>query len=90
MRVAPAVSRKKREVVTTGPTGAIRLSPRNGFNGFLRALLGEPGFLATLADGIIFHRLDPSIGGPGPHDFAVREKLRSSHAALASIASRPA
>jgi len=27
----------------------IRLSPRDGFNGFLRALPGEPGFLATVA-----------------------------------------
>src|SRR3984957_479355 len=28
-----------------GHTGAIRHSPRNGFNGFLRGLPGEPGLL---------------------------------------------
>jgi len=34
-------------------TGSSRPSLRNGFNGFLRALLGEPGFFATIARKII-------------------------------------
>jgi hypothetical protein len=38
----------------------------------IRGLLGVPGFLATVARGIITRRLDPSVGGSGPHDFAVR------------------
>src|SRR5690348_6675227 len=33
-------------------------------------------------------RLDTSVGAPGPHDFAVREIRRSSHADLTSTASR--
>jgi hypothetical protein len=32
-----------------GYAGTARHSPRNGFNGLLRDLLGEPGFLATVA-----------------------------------------
>jgi hypothetical protein len=32
-----------------GHTENTRHSPRNGFNGLLRDLLGEPGFLATVA-----------------------------------------
>ena len=56
-----------------------RHSPRNGFNGFLRALpgdracstLAESAFAPVRAD-IAFHRLDASVGASGPHDFAVR------------------
>jgi hypothetical protein len=33
----------------TGSAEAIRPSLRNGFNGFLRALPGEPGLFATVA-----------------------------------------
>jgi hypothetical protein len=72
-------------IVTTGSTGATRLSPRNGFNGVLRALLGVPGLLAPVPPGF-----DPgvisSVGETGPHDFAVRmlhafvgHRLRPSH-----------
>ena len=32
-----------------GHAGITRHSPRNGFNGLLRDLLGEPGFVATVA-----------------------------------------
>jgi hypothetical protein len=51
-----------------------RHSLRSGFNGFLRALLGEPGFFATIAGAMRKHRrqLDISVGISGPHDFAVR------------------
>jgi hypothetical protein len=45
----------------------------NGFNGFLRALLGESGFLATIASrDHLLDRLDASVEASGPHDFAVR------------------
>jgi hypothetical protein len=37
-----------------------------------------------------FHRLDAGVEASGPHDFAVREKVLSSAAPSASIASRPA
>jgi hypothetical protein len=33
---------------TTGSTGSTGFPRANGFNGFLRDLLGEPGFLATI------------------------------------------
>src|SRR5205807_920947 len=35
-------------------------------------LLGVPGFLAAVARELVIRRLDPSVGGSGPHDFAVR------------------
>jgi hypothetical protein len=48
-----------------------RHSPRNGFNGFLRALPGDRALLPpSLAD--ITRKLDASVGASGPHDFAVR------------------
>ncbi len=64
----------------------------NGFNGFLRALLGDRvgdrAFLPPSPDGSS-HKLDASVGAPGPHDFAVRLKCtrqlhrkRPSHPAL--------
>jgi len=48
-----------------------RHSPRNGLR-LIRDLLGAPGSLATVTLRIITARLDPSVGGSGPHDFAVR------------------
>jgi hypothetical protein len=45
----------------------------NGFNGFLRALFGEPGFFATVASrDHLLDKLDISVGISRPHDFAVR------------------
>ncbi len=38
----------------------------------IRDLLGAPGLLATVARGLVIRWLDPSVGGSGPHDFAVR------------------
>jgi len=38
----------------------------------IRDLPGVPGLLATVARELV-HELDPSVGGSGPHDFAVRE-----------------
>ena len=40
---------KKQAAVTTGSAKIIRHSLRDGFNGFLRTLPGEPGFLAPVA-----------------------------------------
>jgi len=58
-----------------------------------------PGFLATVArEKLASRELSASVGAPGPHDFAVREKPRSSvvrsastasHRAFVTIASRP-
>ena len=55
-------------------TGSIRPSLRDGFNGFLRDLLGEPGLLSPSQAAMRKHRcpLDISVGISGPHDFAVR------------------
>jgi len=43
---------------------------RNGFNGFLRALLGDR-LVATVAC-VMKRKLDASVEASGPHDFAVR------------------
>jgi hypothetical protein len=65
---------KHTSVVTTGPTGVTRLSPRNGFNGLFRALPGDRAFLPpSLADRSA--KLDASVGASGPHDFAVRKSV---------------
>jgi hypothetical protein len=48
-----------------------RHSLRNGLR-LIRGLLGAPGFLATVASHVRHAKLDPSVGGSGQHDFAVR------------------
>jgi hypothetical protein len=70
-----------------GCTGSARHFPRRWCYGFLRDLLGEPGFLATVI-GELSRQFDISVGMSGPHDFAVRDVSRSSFGDLASIASR--
>jgi len=50
-----------------------RHSSRNGFNGFLRALLGDRAFLPPSSAKIASRELDASVGASGPHDFSVRE-----------------
>jgi hypothetical protein len=75
-------------VVTTSTPEITRLSPRNGFNGFLRALLGDEFLFVTVAK-----RIDGDLTRlgrfrlrkawhqqrmPGPHDFAVRSDLHQS------------
>jgi len=70
-----------RHAATTGH------SLRVGFNGY---------FVLSPVTGLFCHRrlqvttckLDTSVGVPGPHDFAVRNKPRSSSEAIASTASR--
>jgi hypothetical protein len=55
-----------------GHTGNTRHSPRNGFNGFLRALPGDRALLPPSPAKVAFRKLDASVGASGPHDFAVR------------------
>ena len=55
-----------------GHTGNTRHSPRNGFNGFLRALPGDRALLPPSSAKTVFRELDASVGASGPHDFAVR------------------
>src|ERR1700754_3280327 len=50
----------------------IRHSLHDGLTAYFRALLGEPGFVATVACGFIIRKLDASVGASGPHGFAVR------------------
>ena len=62
-----------------GHTGLTRHSPRNGFNGFLRALLGDRAFLPP-SSAENSRQLDTSVGASGPHDFAVRlSAVRQRH-----------
>src|SRR6266516_3612287 len=88
---------KHTSVVTTGSDGFNRHSPRNGFNGFLRALLGDHavlppsscgyGFVQARLGRLASARLDASIGASEPHDFAVRFSI--FRPARRSIAHRP-
>jgi hypothetical protein len=57
-----------------------RHSLRNGLNGFLRALPGDRALLPPSPSGCLSAKLDTSVGASGPHDFAVRDRQRSSHA----------
>ena len=52
---------------------------RNGFNGLLRALLGDQDLLVTVAGGFNSADLKPTSRRSGPHGFAVRRR----HARLA-------
>ena len=53
--------------------GFTQHSLRNGFNGFLRALLGDRAFLPpSFSREWLPRKLDASVGASGPHDFAVR------------------
>jgi hypothetical protein len=78
---------KAYELVTTGSDGINRLSPRNGFNGFLRALLGDRALLPPSLAKLV-RKLDASVGASGPHDFAVRVRTFRPPRAFASTASR--
>jgi len=75
-------NKKAHEVVTVGSPEQSGIPARNGFNGFLRALLGDRlSCHRHLADcqrvraRLGRHasaRLDAGIEASGPHDFAVR------------------
>ena len=84
------LGRKQTHTRSSGHTGITRHSPRNGFNGFLRALPGDRAFLPPSPTEVAFRELDASVGASGPHDFSVRKKAPSSEAPLTSTASRPA
>ena len=58
--------------------------------GLLRALPGERAFLPPSLRRTDPAKLGASIAAPGPHDFAVRARLSSSSASLASTASHRA
>src|SRR5213592_3492892 len=89
MRPQPRMQNKKAyEHSHHGHTGDTRHSPRNGFNGFLRALPGDRALLPPSF--CVYRKLDASVGASEPHDFAVRLTCCSSKAPSASIASRPA
>ena len=60
-------------------TGNTRHSPRNGFNGFLRALPGDRACLPPSFAKIAFRKLDASVGASGPHDFTVRFSIVRPH-----------
>src|SRR6266581_6701292 len=99
MHPQPRVRNKTKHtsVVTTGPPDSVRHSPRNGFNGFLRALLGDHAVLPPSSCGYGFVQarlgrlastgLDASLGASEPHDFAVRFSI--FRPARRSIAHRP-
>ena len=61
-----------------GHTGLTRHSPRNGFNGFLRALLGDRAFFVTVVSGVASANLTPASG---------RQDHTTSPSALASFVS---
>jgi hypothetical protein len=71
-----AQTKKRTSVVATGSPKQSDL-PCAMVYGLFRALLGDRGFLATVACGSL-HRLDASVGASGPHGFAVRLKHRSA------------
>jgi hypothetical protein len=52
----PCAKGSKRTVVTTVAPEITRLSPRNGFNGFLRALLGDEFLLSPSPRGLLARR----------------------------------
>ena len=70
-----------------GHTGNTRHSPRNGFNGFLRALPGDRALLPPSPAKVVFRKLDASVGASGPHDFTVRLSAARQAAPSASTAS---
>src|SRR4051794_14312996 len=61
--------------------------PAQWLYGLWRALPGEANSFATVTSRDNPAKLGASIGAPGPHAFAVRERPRSSVAAFASTAS---
>jgi hypothetical protein len=66
LQPAPTAScdvKEAHEQVTTGRAEITGIPCANGFNGFLRALLGEPGFLATVAPKkLLLKNLTPASG----------------------------
>jgi hypothetical protein len=65
-----------------------RHSLRDGFTAYVRALLGVPGFLVTVACRLVTRKLDPSVGRSGPRVFAVR--INAARPAAPTRPSHPA
>src|SRR5882757_7226355 len=76
----------------TGSAETLRPSLRNGFTAYIVLSPARPGLFVTVTPKKreLPKNLTPAIGASGPHDFAVRERLRSSFANSASTASHPA
>jgi hypothetical protein len=90
---APAASYARIESIRVshhGHTGNARHSPRNGFNGFLRALPGEPGLLSPSPArcASIVAELTPASGRQDHTTSPSARFALSSVAQLASTASR--
>ena len=87
MPIAPAVVRTKSARVDHRFNRITPAFPARMVYGLLRALPGDRAFLPPSPCGLTIHlepgwagcisaRLDASIGAPGPHDFAVRDRPR--------------
>src|SRR5215213_3897709 len=63
--------REHTSIVTVGSPDRPGIPARNGFNGFLRDLLGDRAFLSP-SPAVCLRKLDASVEASGPHDFAVR------------------
>jgi len=64
MHPQPVCIGSKHTVVTTVAPEVTRLSPRNGFNGFLRALPGDEFLLVTVADRLAVQRNPVRLAKP--------------------------
>jgi hypothetical protein len=78
---------KAYEFVTTGPPKQSGI-PCTMVDRLIARSPRRPGFGCLRRAKAFAFRLDPSIGGTGPHAFAVRLRSRSSADHKASIASR--
>src|SRR5689334_1101461 len=83
------IARKAHTGITTGKAESPAF-PAQWFYGLLRALPGEPACLPPSQATMRQHRgrLGACMGAPGPHDFAVRKRCRSSIDTSASTATR--
>ena len=94
VRAAPAVScamcTRKCAHEHTGPAGASRPSLRSGFTAYFVLSPVNGSFATVIPERLTSQELDASTAASGPHDFAVRDRPRSSVAALASTASHRA
>jgi len=83
----PVCIGRKHTVATTGGAGSSGLPCAMALTAYF-VLPGDQALLPPSLAGSI-HDLSASVGAPGPHDFAVRIKRRSSCVAEASTASHP-
>jgi hypothetical protein len=82
------MGREHTSIVTTGSPVSPGIPARNGFNGFLRALLGDR-LVCHRRWWNCFRQLDAGIEASGPHDFAVRLRaVRQQHVRVHRIPPR--